>query len=311
MCGGSKIVAESEFDRAWRELSERRDAEDYALKMALEADRQRKLRQAEDAAENGTGKPRTHLVIGDSHAKPGVPNRRYTILGKMVAYLKPEVIVDIGDWFDMNSLNGYDRPGSRSYQNNLYLKDIEAGLDAQRRFQAPIDAMNKRRRVPYQPIKIRCLGNHENRILRAIEAEPRLAGALSMSHLQSEAFGWQEVPFLEPIQIDGVVYQHYQPSGVMGRPIGGENPATMLLKKRHVSCTVGHLHTLDYSERNEATGRRIIGLVAGCFFEHDEPYAGPGVSRMWRRGIALKHHVRGGEYDLEWWSMERIRERWG
>ena len=44
---------------------------------------------------------RTHLVIGDSHAKPGINNDRYTWAGRLAVDLKPDVIIDIGDWADM------------------------------------------------------------------------------------------------------------------------------------------------------------------------------------------------------------------
>ena len=52
---------------------------------------------------------RKYLIIGDSHAKPAVSNRRYHWLGKLARDLKPDVVVNMGDWFDMESLCSYDR----------------------------------------------------------------------------------------------------------------------------------------------------------------------------------------------------------
>ena len=51
------------------------------------------------------------LVVPDSHATPGVPNHRYEWLGRLANDQGVDVVVDIGDWFDMNSLNAYDKPG--------------------------------------------------------------------------------------------------------------------------------------------------------------------------------------------------------
>ena len=55
-----------------------------------------------------TNKYREHLIIPDSHAKPGVDNDRFSWLGEFALEHKPDVIVDIGDSADMASLCKYD-----------------------------------------------------------------------------------------------------------------------------------------------------------------------------------------------------------
>ena len=62
-----------------------------------------------------------HVVIGDAHAKPDVPNDRFTWLGKYLLDLRlsyPEAdikAIDLGDWEDMPSLSSYDI-GKMSYE---------------------------------------------------------------------------------------------------------------------------------------------------------------------------------------------------
>ena len=73
--------------------------------------------------QEGLGK--THLVIGDAHAKPGVSNDRFEWLGKLVIRVRPDVVINMGDWADMASLCLYDK-GKRSYEGRRYLEDIEA-----------------------------------------------------------------------------------------------------------------------------------------------------------------------------------------
>ena len=96
----------------------------------------------------------------------------------------------------------------------------------------------------------------------------------------------------------------------MGRPIGGENPAASALTKKKMSCVFGHNHVLDFATRNDATGRRMSAVSAGCFFEHGESYAGPQVNRMWDRGIVVLREVYRGEFDFEWVSMSAIKKRY-
>lgn len=246
--------------------------------------------------------PRVHLVIGDSHARFDIPNTRYTTLGRFIAKLRPDVIVDIGDWWDMPSLGKYD-VGKACFEGRRYWKDVAAGMDAQERVQRELDQCRG-----YRPYKLRCLGNHENRINKVADADPRFFGLISTHDLQSLHYGWDERPFLSAQVVDGIAYQHYFTSGVMGRPIGGETPARMLLIKQHISAVQGHDHLFSYAERTDPTGHRLCAATAGCYFSHTEQYAGPA-NLMWRRGLLVLRDVVDGTFDPEWWSMERV-ERW-
>jgi hypothetical protein len=250
------------------------------------------------------------LVIPDSHAKVGVQNHRYEWLGRMVTDLKPDYIVDIGDWFDMHSLNGYDKPGSKSFRGASYWRDIEVGLDARLRFQNQIDIYNRGRKKDsrYSPELIFCVGNHENRINKFVEEEPRFEGIISLDDLKSKELGWEQIPFLDVKEIEGCSFSHYFTSGVMGRPISGLHQASSLLTKRFQTCIQGHTHTYDHSVKSTAT-KHIHGLVVGCYFEHKEPWAGPA-NLMWRRGVCVLNDVRNGDFDLEFWGIDRIKAKY-
>tara|TARA_R100000655_G_scaffold3892_2_gene12966 strand:+ start:1352 stop:2263 length:912 start_codon:yes stop_codon:yes gene_type:complete len=250
---------------------------------------------------------KTILVVPDSHAKVGVPNHRYEWLGRLATDIQPDHIVDIGDWFDMHSMNGYDKPGSRSFRGASYWNDIEIGLDARLRFKDQIDTYNRGRRKEYryEPELTFCVGNHEQRISRFIEEEPRFEGVISLDDLRSEELGWEQVPFLDIKNIEGCNFSHYFTSGVMSRPISGMHQAASLLTKRFETCIQGHTHTYDHSVKSTAS-RHIHGLVVGCFFEHEESWAGPA-NHMWRRGLCVLRNVKMGDFDVEWWSLERIK----
>jgi hypothetical protein len=240
----------------------------------------------------------THLVIPDSHAHPDHSNLRYEILGHLITDIKPDVVIDIGDWFDMPSLCEYDK-GTKSFEGRRYSVDIAAGVEAQDRMMQVI------RRQKKLPRFIRCLGNHENRINRAIEKTPILHGTISTKDLQSREYGWEEHSFLEPVEVDGVVYQHYFPTGVMNKPTGGVNPAKALVDKQHVSCTQGHDHRFNHYRATTPLGRKINGLLCGVFVDYEMDYAGPA-NQLWDSGVVVKRCVENGDYDLEWISWRQM-----
>lgn len=247
---------------------------------------------------------KTHLIIPDSHAHPDFHNKRYEWLGNLIVDIKPDVVVDIGDWWDMPSLCSYDK-GKKSFEGRRYKKDIEAGLDAQDRMMSIIKRQKKK-----LPRFIRTLGNHEHRINKAVDLDPILEGTIGINDLQSREYGWEEYPFLHPVEVDGVTYQHYFTSGIMGRPISGERHAQSLILKQLRSCTQGHSHLFDYCVRSDVRGRKIHGCVVGVFQDYEADYAGPA-NRMWNAGVVVKRGVENGEYDLEHISLKRLKQAYG
>ena len=252
---------------------------------------------------------KTHLIIPDTHAHPDHHNDRFEWLGRMVVDVKPDVVVMIGDWADMPSLCSYDK-GTKGFEGRRYKHDIEASIDAEERFFAPIKASKKKRPKFYKHI-----GNHEHRITRAIDSDAaHLDGIISLDDLRFRHYGWRVVPYTGNTPgvnvIDGIAYAHYFTSGVMGRPIGGMHPAYQLITKQYQSCTQGHVHTTDYCVRTNAAGRNIHGMVVGCYQDYHADWAGEA-NELWWRGVIVKRAVKNGEYDPEWVSLKSIKEKYG
>lgn len=240
----------------------------------------------------------THLIIPDPHAHPDFNNDRFEALGNLVADLRPDHVICMGDWPDMPSLCSYDR-GTKGFEGRRYAKDIESSVDAQDRFFRPIRARKKR-----LPEFWMLEGNHDNRIRKAINANAsQLDGVISINDLQFAEYGWNFVEYdgSTPgiLELDGIAYSHFFTSGVMGRPIGGLHPAYQLLSKQYQSCTQAHVHTTDYCVRTNASGRYIHGLVAGCMIDYYADWAGEA-NRLWWKGVIVKRNVEQGSYDPEW-----------
>jgi len=260
-----------------------------------------------DSGENS----KTHLILGDSHSKPQVSNERYLWFARMILDIRPHVVVDIGDFFDMESLCSYDK-GKSGWERRSYADDIECGLEAQSIIKDTIYKYNKKRHRKYRckPRMVRCLGNHENRINRALSEQPELSGTVGLHSLKSKEYGWEEHPFLHPVQVDGVVYCHYFTSGVLGRPIASTaSTASALISKKSVTCIQGHSHTLDYAEKANAMGFRVQAFSCGCYMEHEEDYAGPQVNKLWARGALILRGVGSKDgFSFEWKNIGTIRE---
>lgn len=252
---------------------------------------------------------REHLIIPDSHAKPGVKNDRFKWLGELALERQPDVIIDIGDSADMASLCKYDEGNVRA-EGRRYADDIRAYRDAMDKLLRPINKYNnthsKWKKKTYRPRLIKCRGNHEYRIVRAAGETPALYGHISYDDLKESKHGWEVFDFLKPAHIDNIAYKHFFTSGVMGRPIGGINHARTMVSKTYMSSVCGHSHMRDFWEDTDAVGRKVFGLVVGCYFEHDEEYTTEN-DRFWRGLVYLKG-VHDGQAEPEFISLDQIKK---
>lgn len=251
------------------------------------------------------------LVIPDSHARHGVTNERYVWAAELAFDRKPDIIVQLGDWYDMPSLSSYDK-GKKSFEGRRYKLDIDAGNAAIMSFEYTLNKLAREeaartKKATYRPKKYALAGNHEERILRAINNQAELAGTIGYHDFLFSEYGWNFSDYMEPVVLSGVAFSHCFGSGVMNKPVGGENPAATLIRKKLHTCVAGHSHLRDFAERTDVAGRRIQGLFAGCYLEPDqtEDYAGEA-QKLWWNGLTYLHDVKDGTFDPEFISMERI-----
>lgn len=251
---------------------------------------------------------RSHLIVPDPHAQPGYNNNRADYLAGLIIDTKPDVVIVLGDLWDMPSLSSYDR-GKRSFQGRSYQKDVASGIEFNDRMWGPV-----KRRKRKMPVRIFLEGNHEERIERAIEASPELDGAIGFNDLQLDKYYDEVVRYTGNtpgvIKVDGVSYAHYFITGVSGRSIGGEHPGYMLITKEFESCTQGHTHVFDYAERTSSSGSKIAGMVAGVYQDYHSGWAGEA-NKLWWRGVILKEDVEEGFYDFRTISLDRLKREYG
>ena len=250
-----------------------------------------------------------HLVIPDVQAKPGIDFAYLNKIGRYIVEKKPETIVCLGDFADMPSLSSYDQ-GKKSFEGKRYVKDIESAKEAMCALLSPLwesqARSRKNKEKQYKPRMVLTLGNHENRINRAVNDDPKLKGVLSVDHLGYVEAGWEVIPFLDVVVIDGVAYSHYMVSGLMGRPV---TSASACLAKKHQSCVQGHQQGLQIATGYRADGKLLTSVIAGSCYEHNEDYMSTQGNNHWR-GFLVLHDVHDGEFDLMPVSLAYINKKY-
>lgn len=234
--------------------------------------------------------PKRHFIIPDTQIKKGVPTDHLAWIGQAVRDYQPDEVIHLGDHWDFPSLSRYEGIGSLAMEGARVEDDIQAGNDA-------LSLLTKAMGRPKRQRKLTMLeGNHEHRLIRAINSDPRLAGTLGYHLLNRERLGWDVVPYYcgAPGQrvIDGVTYAHYFAAVNTGRAIGG----TPQNKLNHVgdSFVQGHVQGYEVGTKQYATGKIKKGIVAGSCYLHDEEYKGMA-NNHWR-GVVVLNEVRAGEF---------------
>lgn len=249
------------------------------------------------------------LIIPDCQVKDGVPIEHLTWAGKAIVDYKPDVVVNMGDFADMPSLSSHDKAGSKYFEGLRYKKDVEAAREAMRHLLAPLQErqalQKKNKEKVYKPHMIMLLGNHENRIDRAINNNPMLEGMLSTKDLGYEE-SWEVYPFLQPVFIGGVGFNHYWPVGVMGRP--ASSPA-VIINKLHMSCVAGHQQGKQIAYGKRADGKALCAIIAGSYYLHDEHYMDQLSNRHWR-GLVVLNDVKDGGFDEMLLSIEYLQRKY-
>lgn len=244
----------------------------------------------------------TIAVIPDVQAKPDVATDHLRAAANYIVAHKPDIIVCIGDFADMASLSSYD-VGTRGFEGRRYSKDIDASKRAMDQLMGPILAA---RSTNWSPGLHLTLGNHEDRIARATNIDPKLDGLMSVDDLGYADYGWMVHPFLQPVVFNGVAFCHYFPGGVMGRPITSPK---QILNKLHMSAYAGHQQGRDIAFSRRADGRELTAIISGSFYQHDESYLSPFTNKHWR-GMHMLHEVRDGGFDSMELSLGYLLRKW-
>ena len=234
-----------------------------------------------------------------------------TWLGKYICDQRPDIIVHLGDHWDLPSLSSYDK-GTASIEGKRLAADIAAGIKGMDLIEQPLEVlrnMQKRyKKAVYEPRKVFLLGNHEQRLERYVNTHPELVGTLGYESFGLIEKGWEVYDFLEIVNVENILFSHYFANPMSGRPYSGK--AASLIQRIGKSFVQGHRQELDYTCRELCDGTRQVGIVAGAFYQHEEGYKGYQGNKHWR-GVVVLHECENGAADPMFVSMGFLERKYG
>lgn len=222
------------------------------------------------------------LVIGDAHDHPNIPKDRFRWMGKFAAAERPDVIVQIGDFATLDSLNSHIPDETFAGRlKGTFLDDLASLTEAMGEFNTALPS-------GYAPRKWVTLGNHEERIWRSEDNAPHVAGMMVQAFtdvLDRHKWGWSRFGAYE--FIGGVGFTHV-PLSEMGRPMGGKTSELRISNELCYSLVFGHTHKRR-SWRAAKLGpfQHVTVINAGCAlpYGHTEDFA--------------KHHLTGWSWGVD------------
>lgn len=248
------------------------------------------------------------LFIPDCQVKPGEDTTYLKAIGQYIVDKKPDIIVNIGDFFDFPSLSSYDK-GKLNFEGRRLQKDIEAGKEGMKILLAPLRQHQKNYRdgnsPSYQPRMVFCLGNHEERLQRVPSNNSEFEGFIGYHLLELEK-DWEVHDFLKPVNIQGINFVHFLANPMSGKPYGGS--AANQLKNVGTSFCVGHKQTLEVAIQPVLDGTMRLGIIAGASYPFNEGYKGYTGNNHFR-GVVMLHDAKDGFADPSFISTKFLIER--
>ena len=106
------------------------------------------------------------IAIGDTHDAPDVDKQRFRWFGKYIRKVKPDAVVQIGDFITLDSCTHYipDDTYSARIEKPTFIKEMDSFDDACYEFNYGLGN--------YEVKKYITLGNHERRLWRYEDKNP-------------------------------------------------------------------------------------------------------------------------------------------
>lgn len=196
------------------------------------------------------------LWFTDAHNQPDMPLDRFLWLAAFVNDTKPDILIDGGDFDDLNSLCGYER--NETWQGRFkpaFMDDLAASQEARELLESKITHACKKHFI---------LGNHEDRLWSFENRNPEVYGMMQHAYLEIHK-NWQITPYKGYLDIGGVDFTHVPMSG-MNKPYGGARAAVNVAAKSVRDICFGHTHTYGYWEESKlGPNRSTTAICGGCF----------------------------------------------
>ena len=205
-------------------------------------------------------------AIGDAHDSPKIPNKaRFEWIGEHVKSTKPDVVLQIGDFLTLDSLNSHEP--NETFAGKLkptFQNDMSSFISA-------LDAMQ------IDGPECHCtLGNHERRLFSYEDHHPEVYGMMQLELQRAfERFGWTFSPYKFIQKYGGVGFTHAAINS-MGKTFGGKNAENTIANETLFDLVVGHSHRRRLVRVPKIGENNFVSVLnLGCALPDQfiEPYA--------------------------------------
>lgn len=186
------------------------------------------------------------FLFGDVHS-PYEDSRAVKLAMKAASYIKPDVLVDVGDSVDCYAISRHDKDPDRLGEKR-FVDEIKHAKQIREKW----DRLKVEK-------KIKILGNHEDRLRRYMWTNaPHLVGYAPTIEdgLECKENGWEVIQYKNHTWIGKLLVTHD-----IGRC--GVYAVRQSLIDAGCSIVFGHTHRLVYRIEGSGTGKRRVGATVG------------------------------------------------
>lgn len=248
------------------------------------------------------------VVIPDAHAEPAEDLSRFAVMGRFIADVQPDFVVDIGDFIETFSLCSHVKNESLEGRKKPTIQqDLECHWMAREAIMEP--ALNAGLHMKWHS----CAGNHDwTRMVRFEEQNPETAGLIVEQYLQQlDHFGWSFTEFGEYFMLSGCGFVHI-PLNIMGRPQGGKQATVSAARESTFDQAFGHTHRFSVTTTPKMGGESVKAIEVGCALPYGyvKDYA-KHLMTGWDWGMVVIKIIDGRFRDVHFVSMKEIEARYG
>lgn len=209
------------------------------------------------------------LLFGDTHF-PYQDRKAWKLLLKVGRYLKPEIIVCLGDLPDFYRLSTFSKDPAREYTLEGELAECNKALDQ-------LDELGAKQ-------KLFIAGNHDFRLERYLhERAPDLAHLITVPKLfRLEERDWTYVPYKQDFQLGKLFLTHDVGTS-------GKYAVHRALDAYQHSNATAHTHRLSYVVQGDSTGQPKVAASFGhlCDIESADYMHALKARKDWALGFGV------------------------
>lgn len=218
------------------------------------------------------------VILPDVHINTTVP-KPYQVVKNFIKLYKPDEIVLLGDYMDVQSLSAWDMDKRKLMEGRRYKKEVEVT-------NKELDFLQKHsKNITYIE------GNHENRVERYIEKNPEMEGLLEIKDcLNLDERGIKYVEMNKLYKVGHCYLTH----GLYTNKYHASKHLTSL------GCNIiyGHTHRPDISSMIMKMQKPIMAWGLGCLCDKEPDYLRGRPSNWVDQFAIMEFETKTGEFTV-------------